>query len=348
VLSTQELWDKLVRPGSRRALLEALRSLQRRSLLSTVPKKAGFTLPNVVAEFLTNYLIEQVCQEIAEGRLHLLNRHALIKAQAKEYMRQSQVRLILQPIGQQLMANLGKAGLEERFRRLLDTLPAEAPLAPGYAGGNLLILVLHLGLDVQSYDFSRFIIRQAYRPEVALRDVKLVQSDLVQSVFTGTFGSVIPVAFSPDGQLLATGTLHGDIRLWQVADRQLVRIIKGHSNFVGALAFGPDGALLATGSADQTICLWDIRTGQIRYTLQGHNHWVWSVAFSPDGKTLASGSADQTIKLWNVGTGECQWTFRAPGSYAGMNIAGVTGLTETQLAALKALGAVEEVEERLY
>ena len=347
-LSTQELWDKLVRPGSRRALLEALRSLQRRSLLNTVPNKAGFTLPNVVTEFLTNYLIEQACQEIEEGRLHLLNRHALIKAQAKEYVRQSQVRLILQPIGWQLMANLGKAELEERFRHLFDNLHAEAPLAPGYARGNLLNLALHLSLDVQFYDFSRLVIWQAYLPEVTLRDINFVQADLVQPVLTGTFDSVSPVAFSLDGQLLATGTLHGDIQLWRVADRQLVRIIKGHSNFVGALAFGPDGALLATGSADQTICLWDTRTGQIRHTLQGHNHWVWSVAFSPDGKTLASGSADETVKLWDVDTGECRWTFHAPGSYAGMNIASVIGLTEAQQAALKALGAVEEVEERLY
>ncbi|MEW5958460.1 MAG: hypothetical protein AB1801_12085 [Chloroflexota bacterium] len=62
----------------------------------------------------------------------------------------------------------------------------------------------------------------------------------------------------------------------------------------------------------------------------------------PNGEILAS-SADETIKLWDVRTGECLQTLRADGPYVRMNISGATGLTETQRAALKALGAVEHV-----
>jgi WD40 repeat protein len=68
---------------------------------------------------------------------------------------------------------------------------------------------------------------------------------------------------------------------------------------------------------------------------------VLSVAVSPQGTTIASGSYDETIKLWDFNTGECLKTLRAARPYEGMNITGVTGLTEAQKATLKALGAVE-------
>jgi WD40 repeat protein len=69
------------------------------------------------------------------------------------------------------------------------------------------------------------------------------------------------------------------------------------------------------------------------------------VAFSPDGTLLARGGYDETIKLWEVASGTCLATLWPAGSYAGMNITGVTGLATAQKAALKALGAVEEPVE---
>lgn len=59
------------------------------------------------------------------------------------------------------------------------------------------------------------------------------------------------------------------------------------------------------------------------------------------GFTLASATEDETIKLWDVLTGECLKTLRSPRPYEGMNITGVTGLTEATKASLLALGAVE-------
>jgi WD40 repeat protein len=76
-------------------------------------------------------------------------------------------------------------------------------------------------------------------------------------------------------------------------------------------------------------------------TFQGHGKEIWSLAFNPQGDTLATGSEDEMIKLWDVKTGECLKMFRANRPYEGMNITGVTGLTEAQKVTLKALGAVE-------
>ncbi|MGD1905857.1 MAG: WD40 repeat domain-containing protein [Leptolyngbyaceae cyanobacterium] len=80
-------------------------------------------------------------------------------------------------------------------------------------------------------------------------------------------------------------------------------------------------------------------TGEHLKTLEGHSNSVTSFALSPDNQFLVSGSYDETAKLWNVETGECLKTFRAPRPYEGMNITGITGLTDAQKDSLIALGA---------
>jgi WD40 repeat protein len=87
--------------------------------------------------------------------------------------------------------------------------------------------------------------------------------------------------------------------------------------------------------------LWDVPKGRCVKVLHGHTSWVRSVSFSPDGRVLVSGSQDETIKLWDVKMGECLKTLRADRLYEGMNITGVTGLTEAAKTTLKALGARE-------
>jgi WD40 repeat protein len=117
--------------------------------------------------------------------------------------------------------------------------------------------------------------------------------------------------------------------------------LQGHRDWVRSVAFSPDGERLASGSSDNTVKLWDIRNGECLNTFQGHTNPVLSVAFSLDGKILASSSSDETIKFWDLKTGECLKTLTDRLS-EGMNITGVTGLTETEKASLKALGAVED------
>lgn len=120
--------------------------------------------------------------------------------------------------------------------------------------------------------------------------------------FTGHSAPGRKVAFSPDGQLLASSSVDRTVRLWRVGDRKLGRIFK-HPEGTTSVAFSPDGQSLATGSYDHMIRIWHLRDGALTRTLRGHQGPVWSIAFSPDGRRLATGGEDKTVKLWRVSDG---------------------------------------------
>ncbi len=124
----------------------------------------------------------------------------------------------------------------------------------------------------------------------------------------GQRGSVNAVSFSDDGLWLVAGAgepgLFGEARIWNVADRSLVKTVQGHKDSVYAVRLSPDRSVLATGGYDGLILLWDTSTGKLLKKLEGHNGAVFELAFRRDGKILASASGDRTVKLWNVASGQ--------------------------------------------
>lgn len=303
-VNADELLEDIVHPVSKRDLVEALASLRRRLLIEK--SSAGFTLQNVVMEYMSDQLIEQVCREIMTELISLFQTHALIKALAKDYIRESQTRLFLKPVAERLLITLGeKKGVEDKLKRILLTLQQTQPRKSGYTAGNTLNLLAHLGFDLSGYDFSNLYVWQAYLQKQELRDVNFAQADLAQSAFLQTFGGIISVAFHPDGKLLAAGTANGEIRFWRVADGQSLLNCQGHADWVRSVSFSSDGQFLVSGSNDQTVRLWDVNSGQCLKILYGHTRRVRSVAFSPNGRIVASGSFDQTVKLWDITLGVC-------------------------------------------
>jgi WD40 repeat protein/DNA-binding SARP family transcriptional activator len=296
----------LVNGGARQALLEALRSLQRRSQIE--PQGAGFTLQNVVMEYATERLIDLVCHELETGQWGRFNTHALIRAQAKEYARESQVWLILAPIAERIVARLGRAAMEQKLRAGLAALREQAPRVPGYAGGNALNLLLHLGYDLRGYDFSELSIWQAQLQAARLPEVNFAHADLTGSVFKNDFRTQDPLAWSPDGVLIAAAAGNGEIHMWQSADQQIAGICAGHRGYIWALAFSPDNRFLASTGADHTVRVWDLQSFQAVYTLRGHVRGVSAVVWSPDGCTLVSSSRDRTIRLWDAHSGRALQT----------------------------------------
>ena len=120
-MSPSDLKQNSARAVNQRDFMEALLSLQRRSMLEK--SGAAFVLQNVIIEYLTDRLVEQACGEIETGNLNLVNRFALIYAKAPDYIRESQTRVILAPIGSRLTATMGMATLATACRDLLDDLP---------------------------------------------------------------------------------------------------------------------------------------------------------------------------------------------------------------------------------
>ena len=295
-VSIERLSQDIGRPVSQPRLLEALESLRRRFLLET--NLLGFTLQPVIMEYVTDRFVERIVEEITSRTVNLFNSHALVNAQAKEYVRNSQVRIILEPIVQGLLATRSKEAVEDRLTEILCAIREKSPLLPGYAGGNVLSILSHLESDLTGYDFSRLTVWKADCRSVELHDVDFSHSDLVGSVFAQAFGNILSVAFSPDGKLLAIGATTGEVRVWRLADLQQMFVLEGHNSFVWSVVFSPDGRTLASGGDDHTVRLWDAHAGQEIKVLKGHEGGVRSVAFSPDGCTLATVSEDQTIRLW--------------------------------------------------
>ncbi|HEV3262748.1 MAG TPA: sigma-70 family RNA polymerase sigma factor [Gemmataceae bacterium] len=129
--------------------------------------------------------------------------------------------------------------------------------------------------------------------------------------FGGINAAIYGLAFSPDGKLLADGTLNPSVRLWDPGNGKLVRELRDHgNNFVYAVAFSQDGKTLASGSWNK-ILLSEVATGkrlgtlEVKERLNGMNS---GLAFTPDGRTLVAGYEDGKVRVWDVARKRLRFT----------------------------------------
>jgi len=313
-VSLADLQKKLVPTISTRELLTALTGLQRRSLIERETSAHTFTQQPVVMEYVTERMIARYVEAFENdlcATAEILNTLALMEADAKDYIRQTQRRVMINPVAQQVRARLGTASaIREQCDRFLAYLH-ETP-QPGYAAGNLINLMQVWQLDLTGYDFSHLPVWQVYLQELALPEVDLTGADLSRSVFTQTLGGFLAVAFHPDGQQLATA-ISNEMTVWDIHAGNPLVSSKGHTAWIVCLAYSPDQKLIASGSRDETIRLWDPATGQCLKTLSCSGSWVQTLVFSPDSQSLVSGGSDGLIRIWDVKETVCRQTLQVHG-----------------------------------
>ena len=136
---------------------------------------------------------------------------------------------------------------------------------------------------------------------------------------TGHSDKVTSVAFSPDGETLASGSVDQTIRFWDIHTGEQKFGLISQKGVITSIAFSPDGKIIAAANGrpkneynkypDTTIQLWEAKTGKEITAFPGHSKDVFSITFSPDGKTIASGSEDKTVRLWDIHTAQSIATF---------------------------------------
>jgi WD40 repeat protein len=309
VTTLAELERELVPSVPKGKILETLESLYGRSLIEQ--NLAQFTQQPVVMEYAIDRLIETAIAEICQQAPQILFTHALIEAQAPEYIRASQRKTILTPLLDRLASKLGdRATLIHLFQQNLALLqPHQRPAAIdpldlhplGYGAGNLINLLSHLQADLTGANLSGLTIRQAYLHDTPLQQVNFTSVNAIQCAFAETVSDVYGLAFSPDGTLVAMVGITGILSVYRVTTGEWLYAIPAHGSVSMGVLFDSAGTSLFTCSFDRQICRWDAATGNRVRSWQTDSS-MWDIALSPDEKYLASGHENGTIQIWDLQT----------------------------------------------
>jgi WD40 repeat protein len=129
---------------------------------------------------------------------------------------------------------------------------------------------------------------------------------ILDTISTGTsFG--FATAISPNNTQVAVACSNGKLKVYNLANSQLVHDINAHISWVTTVAYSPNGNTLVTGGNDDRVKVWS-NSGTLLHTLMGHTGDITQVKITPDNSHIVSASKDNSIKIWNLATGALERT----------------------------------------
>jgi WD40 repeat protein len=160
--------------------------------------------------------------------------------------------------------------------------------------------------------------RDAGGVDRVVRPLDAIPVPCTDQILIGHAGAVGGVAFSPDGQFLASAGNDHLGKIWRVSDGSLVQTMKGSTGYLAAVAYSPDGQMLVTGGSNDddyssgAVIFWRNDGTLVRAI---NTAYSYGVAFSPDGSTVASAHIDNQARLWSTDSGQLVRTLSGHTSY---------------------------------
>jgi len=162
------------------------------------------------------------------------------------------------------------------------------------------IKTLEAGFGIRTLVFSRTARELLIGGRTGQVEVWNADSGEKRLATAGHAGTVVGVAFSPDGRTLASVSGDKTAKLWNAGNGSEQLVLEGHTGGIYGVAFSPDGSQIVTSGWDRTVRLWDTASGSLQHTCEGHAGDVWGVAFSPSTPFAASVGEDRIVRVWQT------------------------------------------------